>query len=380
MKELSLVRSPGRTLYYFFSFVYEFISAFVHGIVTHPIVIYLLIPVILIYFVVDNLDGAHQVFVTEMEHQIMLIVWWVGLGVLSSVGLGTGLHTGLLFLFPHIFKVCMAASSCLSVDFNSREMWFSSDPTLFVCREQGTNSVAFVDIFQKVAWPCFLWGTGTALGEIPPYAISRAAKMAGNTNDEFEEIKNSKSNWQVLDNMKMWMVGFLQRNGFLGIILMASWPNAAFDLCGICCGHFEMPFWEFITATWIGKALIKANLQAAFFLTVFTDHHLEQAVEIVERIIPDSLEPCHFFVKKDCHHLVKDLLHKARAQFHKKDNSKVDEKTWYSYIWPCVIGAFLSFFIFSCINQCATMQYNKAINQKENVEKSNIEKETKKKV
>lgn len=32
---------------------------------------------------------------------------------------------------------------------------------------------------MKVFWPCFLWGTGTAIGEIPPYAITRAAKLAG---------------------------------------------------------------------------------------------------------------------------------------------------------------------------------------------------------
>jgi hypothetical protein len=62
-------------------------------------------------------------------------------------------------------------------------------------------------------------------------------------------------------------------------------------------------------------------LQAAFFITVFTDHHLEQAVEVIERIIPDALEPCHYFVKKDCHLLVSELLLKARLQFtHKKDS------------------------------------------------------------
>lgn len=33
------------------------------------------------------------------------VVWWVGLGVLSSIGLGTGMHSGLLFLFPHMLKV-----------------------------------------------------------------------------------------------------------------------------------------------------------------------------------------------------------------------------------------------------------------------------------
>ena len=35
------------------------------------------------------------------------VVWWVGLGILSSIGLGTGMHSGLLFLFPHMLKVCL---------------------------------------------------------------------------------------------------------------------------------------------------------------------------------------------------------------------------------------------------------------------------------
>ena len=52
---------------------------------------------------------------TEVETWIMFVVWWVGLGVLSSVGLGTGIHTGLLFLFPHILKVSDAAASVASI-------------------------------------------------------------------------------------------------------------------------------------------------------------------------------------------------------------------------------------------------------------------------
>jgi len=49
------------------------------------------------------------------------------------------------------------------------------------------------------------------------------------------------------------------RHGFVGILLLAAWPNAAFDLCGICCGHFLMPFWDFFGATFIGKALLKVS-------------------------------------------------------------------------------------------------------------------------
>lgn len=37
------------------------------------------------------------------------IAYWVTLGVLSSVGLGSGLHTFVLFLGPHILRIANAA-------------------------------------------------------------------------------------------------------------------------------------------------------------------------------------------------------------------------------------------------------------------------------
>ena len=50
-----------------------------------------------------------------------------------------------------------------------------------------------------------------------------------------------------------------RRHGFWGIFLLAAWPNALFDLCGICCGHFLMPFWQFFGATLMGKAFVKVQ-------------------------------------------------------------------------------------------------------------------------
>ncbi|CAN0432078.1 unnamed protein product, partial [Hapterophycus canaliculatus] len=46
----------------------------------------------------------------------------------------------------------------------------------------------------------------------------------------------------------MWMIGLLKEKGFLGVFLLASVPNMAFDLCGMCCGHFMMPFSTFFSA------------------------------------------------------------------------------------------------------------------------------------
>ena len=49
--------------------------------------------------------GQHTEELERLELWFWWAVWWVGLGILSSIGLGTGMHSGLLFLFPHMLKV-----------------------------------------------------------------------------------------------------------------------------------------------------------------------------------------------------------------------------------------------------------------------------------
>lgn len=44
-------------------------------------------------------------------------------------------------------------------------------------------------------------------------------------------------------------------------------PNPLFDLAGIMCGQFGVPFWEFFLATLIGKAIIKTHIQVRNFVT-----------------------------------------------------------------------------------------------------------------
>jgi len=38
-------------------------------------------------------------------------------------------------------------------------------------------------------------------------------------------------------------------------------PNPLFDLAGITCGHFLVPFWTFFGATLVGKAVVKMHIQ-----------------------------------------------------------------------------------------------------------------------
>jgi len=55
-----------------------------------------------------NLE-AERAFVRDFG---MFAIYWVGLGVASSIGLGTGLHTFILYLGPHIAQVVIGANEC----------------------------------------------------------------------------------------------------------------------------------------------------------------------------------------------------------------------------------------------------------------------------
>jgi uncharacterized membrane protein YdjX (TVP38/TMEM64 family) len=44
-------------------------------------------------------------------------------------------------------------------------------------------------------------------------------------------------------------------------------PNPLFDLAGILCGQFNIPFWKFFLATLIGKAFIKVYMQVCYIQT-----------------------------------------------------------------------------------------------------------------
>ena len=48
-------------------------------------------------------------------------------------------------------------------------------------------------------------------------------------------------------------------------------PNPLFDLAGICCGHFLVPFKTFFLATFIGKAIFKVLIQSTFILILFNE-------------------------------------------------------------------------------------------------------------
>lgn len=311
------------------------------------------LPIVLVFLAVRQFAGPPLSDMTaEIEVQLLVILWWFGLGVLSSVGLGTGMHSGILFLFPHMMKVCNAAAECGSLNFVSRgDMWFE-DPK-FVCPAASADAmpVSFLGIFFKVFWPALLWGAGTACGEIPPYAIAYAASKAGEMNDELKDLDVTPDPSDLLTRTKIWMIDFLKRHGFLGVLVFSAWPNALFDLCGICCGHFQMPFWQFFGGTFAGKALIKVHLQSLFFITLFSAEYLQRVLALVQEYLPKWL-----------YEVAAQQAEQGRAKFEAGEaGSEAESQTWLKWGWNWLIAVIIGFFVLSCIEQLAQLQhgYNK---------------------
>lgn len=146
-QQLSLLHRPRATLRHFSAYVHEVVWHGASWLAKHPATLFVVLPLAFVYtglkvgdlfvctrvlhafvgnsnpncsfsllvqYALSHTQHTLQVYgigkdgwLTETELWIKFAVWWVGLGVLSSIGLGTGMHSGLLFLFPHMLKVCM---------------------------------------------------------------------------------------------------------------------------------------------------------------------------------------------------------------------------------------------------------------------------------
>ncbi len=135
---------------------------------------------------------------------------------------------------------------------------------------------------------------GTALGEIPPYAVSYQATKLGKRTAEIdlalEQHDPLTPTTNVLTSLaaqtREWMISCIKQHGFWGVLLLSAWPNAAFDLCGICCGAFMMPFWEFLGATLVGKGIIKVHGQTGFFVLLFRRQSRDMLMHWLDLVLP----------------------------------------------------------------------------------------------
>lgn len=88
-------------------------------------------------------------------------------------------------------------------------------------------------IMSKVRIEAMCWGAGTALGELPPYFMARAARLSGYDPDdetetdlkELEELERklkNKEQMTLMEKLKVSIEMVVERVGFLGILACAS--------------------------------------------------------------------------------------------------------------------------------------------------------------
>ena len=81
-------------------------------------------------------------------------------------------------------------------------------------------------------------GLGEPLGELTGYLAGYGGRAVIENREHYER-------------MRRWM----QRRGFVTILVLSAIPNPLFDLAGITAGALHMPVWEFLIACWLGKTL-----------------------------------------------------------------------------------------------------------------------------
>ncbi|XP_022958951.1 vacuole membrane protein KMS1-like [Cucurbita moschata] len=290
LENLTLVTQPFKTLKFFILGVLQYSKRSIAYILAKGgwfLLLHLIIGVAGILIL--TIEGPHEKHVEEIVKYFDYGLWWVILGVASSIGLGSGLHTFVLYLGPHIGFFTIKAVQCGRVDLKSATYdtiqlkrgpsWLEKD-----CSEFGpavfTSQVPLSSILPMVQIEAILWGIGTALGELPPYFISRAARLSGGRSEAMEELNASSRETNgfiptYLNRVKRWFLSHAQHLNFLTILLLASVPNPLFDLAGIMCGQFGIPFWEFFFATLVGKAIIKTHIQTIFIIAVCNNQLLD---------------------------------------------------------------------------------------------------------
>nr|AAI53461.1 Tmem49 protein [Danio rerio] len=102
-ERLSLVlwKRPFITLQYFFLETVITLKEWTWKLWQRRGVVFLTVVLFSLFSLAYSIEGAHQEYVQHLEKKFLWCAYWVGLGILSSVGLGTGLIYLLQCLMQH---------------------------------------------------------------------------------------------------------------------------------------------------------------------------------------------------------------------------------------------------------------------------------------
>ncbi|KAJ3170839.1 hypothetical protein HK101_011321 [Irineochytrium annulatum] len=296
----------------------------VKAILANPLVVFLILSSMSAVVAAYVVDGPHKKSVRFLEAEAAWYGWWVLLGIASSIGLGTGLHTFVLFLGPHIAQVTLTAYKCGTLNFEDRGPFRYTCPT--TPPTIPGEIVSIFTIYAKIRLESFFWGLGTSIGELPPYFVARAAAAAGKDDVDFNSIERilekDPTDRTIMERGQVAIFNVVQKFGFYGIVLCASIPNPLFDLAGIICGHFGVPFMTFWGATFVGKALVKNNIQAFAIVVLFSKDILDAILSRLEHTLPWL------------HTFIRHFLDAQMRQFEKTNQAAPEEKADSSFFVP----------------------------------------------
>ncbi len=94
------------------------------------------------------------------------------------------------------------------------------------------------------------------------------------------------------------------------MLLLSAYPNALFDLAGICCGQYMLPFWQFFGGVFIGKALLKVSGQTYVLIMLFSKTHREELLDVVEWLIPGRVPFLDKYLPSEYRKPPAELLHR----------------------------------------------------------------------
>lgn len=378
--KIVLWRHPIRTIQYSVLEIIYLISHNFKRLASYRKTLVFSLFLFLCFLFIYTTEGSHQPSVQLIESLFFWALYWLGLGIASSVGLGTGLHTFLLYLGPFIAQVTLAAYECGSIKFprppypheivcppttTTISASLNPDNDMITNDNIDIGPISFWKIFWKVKLEAFFWGFGTALGELPPYFMARAARTGAidsSDDDEFIEFEqlviseetHDSTNLSLFERVRHLIYRLIKRIGFFGILLCASIPNPLFDLAGITCGYFLIPFWTFFLATIIGKALIKMSIQTVFIIFLFSEHHVERIIRWMKHIpYYGNLLQTPF----------KDWLSEQKSKMHRKPGEElaghVANTALLSKIFSWLVAGMIIYFIASIINSLAQRYYKR---------------------
>lgn len=81
-------------------------------------------------------------------------------------------------------------------------------------------------------------GVAEPLGELTGYMAGYGGSAAIEDRQRFEQLK-----------------GWMQRRGFLTLLVLSAIPNPLFDVAGIAAGVLRFPVARFLVACWLGKTI-----------------------------------------------------------------------------------------------------------------------------